>query len=290
MRKLSLVAAVVSSLLLSGCVISVGAHAYNDSDLKETKQQLILDNADELKNFEVMAGRGNLTIKGDNTVSVITVDAVIGSENGKDYEFSLTKRGNTAVLIAKTDGGLFENSHAYLDLVIRVPHRMNLDVSDGSGDIMVDNFVGNVSVNDGSGGMHVSRVGGTLDINDDSGDIEVKNVSESVTINDGSGNIDVTKVGGSVGINDGSGNIEAFNISGDVRVSDGSGNIHIEDVTGNVRIDDGSGNIDISRVSAMVTISNGSGNINVNEAGSLVINEAGSGHVTTDNIRGKVSM
>jgi hypothetical protein len=290
MKKLSLVAATVSSLFLSGCVISIGAHAHNDSDLTETKQQLVLNNANDLKNFEVMAGRGSLKIQGDNSITSITVDAVIGSEDGKDYEFTLTKRGNTAVLIAKTDGGMFDNSHAYLDLVVRVPSSINLDVNDGSGEIMIDNLAGDVSVNDGSGSMHVSHVGGTLNINDGSGDIELNDIRKSVTINDGSGNIDVAKVGSSVEINDGSGNVDAFHISGDVRVTDGSGNVHVGDITGNVRVDDSSGNIEVNRVSGNVRISDGSGNINVANAGSLTIHEAGSGNVAINNISGKVSM
>jgi len=290
MKKLSLVAATVSALFLSGCVISVGAHEHDRGDLNETKQQLTLSGANQLKSFDVTAGRGSLKIQGDDSVSQITVDAVIGSENGKDYEFTLEKHGNTAVLVAKTDGGIFKNSHAYLDLVVRVPTSMNLEVSDGSGSIMIDNIAGDVSVNDGSGSMYISRVGGALDINDGSGDIEVKNVSKSVKINDGSGNIDLTKVSGSLKVNDGSGNVDAFHISGDVRVSDGSGNVTVGDVTGNVRVDDGSGNIDVNRVSGKVTISDGSGNINVSDAGSLYINEAGSGSVNTNNIRGKVSM
>lgn len=290
MKKLSLVAATVSSLFLSGCVISIGAHAHNDSDLIETKQQLILNNTDDLKRLEVTAGRGSLKIKGDNSVTSITVDAVIGSEDGKDYEFTLTKRGNTAVLIAKTDGGMFDNSHAYLDLVVRVPINMNLDVNDGSGDMMIDNLAGDVSVNDGSGSMHVSHVGGALEINDGSGDITLKNVGKSVTINDGSGSIDLIKVGGFVEINDGSGNVDAFHISGDVQVTDGSGNVHVGDITGNVRVDDGSGNIEVNRVSGNVRISDTSGDINVANAGSLTIHEAGSGSVAINNISGKVSM
>lgn len=289
MKKLALAVA-VSSLLLNGCVIAVGAHEYSHKDLNESKQQLKLDDAKSLKGLDVHAGRGSLKIVGDNTVSSITVDAVIGSENGKDYEFFLERSGSTAQLIAKTDGRMFDNSHAYLDLVVRVPSHLNLDVNDGSGDMNITNIAGDLSVNDGSGSMHISKIGGELDVNDGSGDIEVKNIAKDVSINDGSGSIDLTKAGGSLTINDGSGDIEAFHVSGNVKISDGSGSVHVDDVTGDVRVDDGSGDIDVNRISGHVSISDGSGSINVADAGSLTIKEAGSGGVNTSNIRGKISM
>lgn len=289
MKKLSLALA-VSALFLNGCVIAVGAHEYKNKHVTESQKQLTLADVSQLQHFDVNAGSGSLKIIGDDSVSSITVDAIIGSENGRDYEFTLERHGNRAVLIAKTDGSTFKNSHAYLDLSVRVPSYMNLEVSDGSGDMRVDNFKGNVTVSDGSGSIYISRVGGTLDVNDGSGDIELRNIDKSVNINDGSGSIDLTKIGGSLDINDGSGDIEAFHIVGNVSVNDGSGSVHVDDVDGNVRVDDGSGDIDINRIVGNVKISDGSGSINVTDAGSLTITEAGSGDVNTNNIRGKISM
>lgn len=79
MKKLTLLAAVVSSVLLSGCIVSVTAHEHKHVDLEETRKQLVLENASELKHFEVSAGRGSLKVIGDANISKITVDAVIGS-------------------------------------------------------------------------------------------------------------------------------------------------------------------------------------------------------------------
>ena len=184
MNKLSLVA--VSLLFISSGALVVGAHDYKDNDLKETKQQLTLEKTNGLKNLEIIAERGHLKIIGDDNVSIITVDAVIGSENGNDYELSLTKHGDTAVITAKTDTSMFSHNNApYLNLVVRVPSHLVLNVNDGSGNISIDNMTGNVSINDGSGSIHVNHVGGALDIKDGSGSINIDDVAGNVSIKDG---------------------------------------------------------------------------------------------------------
>jgi len=289
MKKLLLLAA-MSSLFLTGCVIAIGGHDYQRSDLQEIKKQLILDDAQDVHRLTVKAGRGDLKIIGDKSISQITVDSVIGTENGNDYEFSLNRQGDVVVLVAKADVNKFDNSYVYLDLIVRVPSSINLDINDGSGHITISDMMSDVSIDDGSGNMHVTNITGAINMYDGSGHIELKNVDGAVNIKDGSGNIFVTQVGSTLDIVDGSGHVEAFHITGDISLDDGSGNIQLNDVTGNVKIDDGSGYIDVNHVSANVTISDGSGNISVTDSGSLTITEAGSGHVTINNILGDVSM
>jgi len=292
MKKLSMLAMAMSTVLLSGCILKVNAHdhQHSASGLTETQHQLVLDNANQLSYFDISAGRGNLEIVGDDSVTSITVDAIIGSEDGKDYEFTLKKSGDGAKLLAKSDGGMFSNSHAYLHLTVRVPSSLKLNVSDGSGDMSINNFANDVEISDGSGLIRVDNVIGKLDISDGSGNIALVNAGSDVSISDGSGNITLAKVSGNVRISDGSGNIIAEHVSGNVQVSDGSGHTRVEDVTGDVRIEDGSGDINVNRVSGVVTITDGSGNINVDDAGSLIIEAAGSGGVNTNNIHGKMSL
>jgi hypothetical protein len=64
-----------------------------------------------------------------------------------------------------------------------------------------------VHVTDGSGNLLIENVGGDVTVNDGSGDINVRNVTGSFTVkSDGSGNIYVTDIRGSVIVqNDGSG-------------------------------------------------------------------------------------
>jgi len=288
--KKTLLLVVIGSLFLTGCVIAIGGHDYQRSDLKEIKKQLILDDVQGVNSFTIKVGRGDLKIIGDKTISRITVDSVIGSENGNDYEFSLNRQGDVVVLIAKTDDHKFDNSHVYLDLIVRVPSSINLDINDGSGHITISDMMSDVSIDDGSGNMHVTNIAGLVNVHDGSGHIELKNVDGAVSIKDGSGNISATQIGSTLDIIDGSGHVEVFHVNGDTSIDDGSGNIQLGDVIGNVKIDDGSGHIDAHRVSANVTISDGSGNIKVTESGSLNIIEAGSGHVTINNILGNVSM
>lgn len=285
MKKRALVVMMLSSLALSGCIVSVGAHDFDHSQLQKQSKQLELKSIDQIERLEINAGRGGLKVIGDDNISTISVDADIASEDGKDYILSLTQEGNAAKLVAKTDGGIFENSHASVDLTVRVPSHLLLNVNDGSGDISIVNIKNNVLVNDGSGSISVSKVKGSLEVNDGSGDIRLLNIGNNVTVNDGSGSISLNTANGFVDIRDGSGDINVSAVTGNVTVNDGSGSTSINNITGNVRINDGSGDINVKQVVGKVRVADGSGSITVDGADALMIESDGSGDVNTRNIR-----
>jgi len=290
MNTLSVLAISISALFFSGSFISANAHDHSSAKQELKTQQLVLDQANGLASFDVSVGRGSLNIIGDDSATSITVDAVIGTDTGKDYEFTLTREDGKAILLVKTDGGLFSNSHASVDLTVRMPKNLALSVSDGSGDMVITNIANDVDVSDGSGSIEISNVSGSLNVSDGSGDILIKSIGSDVKVSDGSGSIMIDSSDGSVGISDGSGDIDTMHISGSVEVSDGSGSTNINDVGGSVSINDGSGDIYVKGVGGVVTISDGSGSITIDDAGALTIEGNGSGDINTSNIRGKISL
>jgi DUF4097 and DUF4098 domain-containing protein YvlB len=100
---------------------------------------------------------------------------------------------------------------------------------------------GTVHITDGSGNLLIENVGGDVTVNDGSGDIDVRNVAGSFTVeSDGSGSIYATDIRGSVIVqNDGSGKIDVNKVGRDFKVeSKGSGSIEYTAVTGQVDIPD----------------------------------------------------
>ncbi len=144
-----------------------------------------------------------------------------------------------------------------LDLVVRVPASLAVEVSDTSGPLEIRG-VGALRLEDGSGEALVEDVAGDVTLRDDAGDLTVRRVGGALSIlRDGSGQIDVVDVRGSVTIDE-----------------DGSGGIRVEKVGGSVRVErDGSGSIDVRDV-----------------AGDFVVEQDGSGGIRHEGVKGRVSL
>lgn len=218
-----------------------------------------------VKELRVQCGAGGLTVQGIEGMDIIKVMAEIESEGGDREEFQLLtdklvhldlkRESGQAVLRSEILEQPFENVEARINLQIVMPGKMNIQIVDGSGAIVVKN------------------ISGDLKIDDDSGAIKVENITGRILIKDASGDIEIEEVTGSIEISDGSGEIAIKHATGDVLIRDTSGGIEINDIGGNVTVSDGSGSIDIYRVRKNV-----------------YIREAGSGKLEVDGVQGKVTI
>ncbi|MBN2424020.1 MAG: hypothetical protein JXR46_10940 [Calditrichaceae bacterium] len=233
------------------------------------KRELTL-NAEGIKELKIDCGAGFLKVEGVKDLEQIQVEADIRITLDQADEIDevlekyvtliLENQGSRAELICK-----FENQNSFfrrlfdqgfngaIDLTIKMPYHLELNIDDGSGLTEIQN------------------TGGSLKIDDGSGDMTITDVAGKVYIDDGSGRLSIEKVGDDVDIDDGSGETQITDVKGSVKIDDGSGDIRIKNITGNVRIDDGSGTIDIDKVS-----------------GDVIIENAGSGGVYVENVEGKV--
>lgn len=141
---------------------------------------------------------------------------------------------------------LFGSSYAYIDLELRMPQALALDLSDSSGDVdIVD--AGTVEVTDSSGDLKIRDPRGDVRIRDTSGDIEIDQAQGNVTIaSDSSGDIEIDGVRRDVVVeDDSSGDVEIEKVSGNARVGrDSSGDIRFRGIGGNAEVgSDSSGSI-----------------------------------------------
>ncbi|MEJ2049266.1 MAG: hypothetical protein P8Y60_05370 [Calditrichota bacterium] len=208
--------------------------------------------AENISHLKIDCGAGFLKVQGDPNLTEIQVTAEIELRNvdrdkapkilDKYLDLSLKKHGSRAILISDFDhsGSFFsalfgDHPQITIDLTVKVPQKLGINIDDGSGFI------------------EVSQTNGDLEIDDGSGDLTIRNAVGDIEIDDGSGGILIKDITGKVEIDDGSGEINISGIKGDVRVDDGSGSIIIDDVDGNVIIeDDGSGGVHIANVTGKV--------------------------------------
>jgi hypothetical protein len=235
MKKLIIILIVTVLLLLAASVFSF-----------ETSKTLTLP-AEGLRQLRVDSGAGRLKVTGVDSLTTIEVTAEIyargESEDDmadfiKDHvELSLEKRGDRAVLMSDIEGHfhLFFSGDAGINLTVRVPKSLAIEIDDGSGEMIIEDIAADVSIADGSGGIRVERVAGDLRIEDSSGELEVEDVGGDVSIDDGSGSMTVTDIKGSVTVDDGSGSIDIDRVGRDVIIEEaGSGGVHIGKVDGRV--------------------------------------------------------
>ncbi|MCK4260117.1 MAG: DUF4097 family beta strand repeat protein [Halanaerobiales bacterium] len=227
-------------------VFTMGVLAYEETRLLE----LVLDNTSTLR---VKCEAGDLSIEGVDGLEQIEVIAEIYISKSKDkaekiidrdLELSLVKEGKHAVLSCGFDNNnvsswlsfFFGNSYkGSVDLIIRVPNDILLDITDGSGNIIIKNSKAKVEINDGSGDIEILDCFNDLEIVDGSGDLIIKNIRGNVQIDDGSGDIEIYDINGYVTVKDGSGSIDIDTVEKDVKIIyAGSGGIEFSNIKGQI--------------------------------------------------------
>jgi len=234
----------------------------------QSRESLTLAAAD-VKALAIDCGAGYLKVQGVEGLAQIEVTAVVDVRGIADGELAAFKKEYIKLTLKNNDGQaeliatvnsdaildkLFSgNPEVRIDLDIRLPRRLALDIDDGSGDMDIHDCDGSVKINDGSGDIRLARFKGSVDIEDGSGEIDLAQINGAVRIDDGSGDIVLADAGGDVEIDDGSGQISLRHILGSVTIDDGSGDIVIDGVEKDVTIDEaGSGGVEISNVKGKV--------------------------------------
>jgi len=204
--------------------------------------------AQGIRELRIDCGAGSLSVVGSESLSAIEVTAKIltrgvdDDEKAAFYEdhvrLTLEKKGDTAVLVSLIEErGFFSwTDDARIDLTVRMPRNMDLDIDDGSGSMDIENIEGRVAIEDGSGDISVNGIIGALGVDDGSGGIEIIDVSGDVSVEDGSGSMEIRKIGGSVSVDDGSGSITVEDVEKDVVFGHtGSGGVSVHNARGRVK-------------------------------------------------------
>ncbi|AQS40529.1 protein of unknown function (DUF4098) [Shewanella psychrophila] len=240
----------IFALSLSGCIINVNGASMEP--LEHSQQMLQID-ASELNAMVANTGAGSLEIIGVDGITDITLEADIYTYEEMEPDLSLTQKGDTAYLIAEFGPRFGSGNSPYIDLVIKVPANMKLDIDDGSGSIKLSGIDANIKLEDGSGSIEIQG-GRNLNIQDGSGSIILSNVQGDIELDDGSGSIDISKVNGDVSITDGSGGMSVTDIQGKVTIEDGSGGIEVVNAKGLTILEAGSGDLSFDKIDGQVSM------------------------------------
>ena len=254
----------------------LGAASGGKEATREDFREISTAGADRLK---LAVGAGFLHVIGEDSRNEIRMEAKItamgrdrqmAEEILEEVEIRETRRGSTLTLKTRGPDELKRGGFR-VDISIWIPSGMDLEISDGSGDIEVVDMRNGLEINDGSGDIEIQSLEGPLEISDGSGNIDLAQIRGEVSIQDGSGGIRIDSLTGSLDVQDGSGSITIRNVTGSTEVQDGSGNIDIRDVIGDVRISDGSGNIQVNQIDGNLRIDNdGSGSLQIGEVSGRV--------------------
>lgn len=229
----------------------------------EREFELSLDVAGS-ESLEVIARAGTLTITGtDRSDEVLISGRACASEEDWVEAAAIDTRGGDRarieVNLPDVDGGwsLWGDRYAHLDLDLRVPAELHLDIRDSSGSMDLVG-IGSADIKDSSGSIEIEDAAGPLSVQDSSGSISISRVRGDVTIeSDSSGSIRGEDIGGSVLVKrDSSGSIRFSDVTGDFTVErDSSGEIVARDVGGDFTVlKDGSGGIHHENVDGDVSI------------------------------------
>jgi hypothetical protein len=218
---------------LPGCVIYVGDDDYSRNLQHEFRTQTL--SASGLGQLIATTGAGKLEIIGEEGREDIEFSADIFAVDPAAAELSLRAAGSSARLIANVRDGSRQGNGAHIDLIVKVPARLGLDLKDGSGEISIRGLQGVVLVEDDSGHLALDGAASAT-IKDGSGHMVLENITGTLFVEDGSGDIEIRNVGGEVTIRDGSGDIRVRSAGGLNILNSGSGDLSIQDVRGEVSL------------------------------------------------------
>ncbi len=270
----------VRIVTLALAVASAGCSSWALGDCAQTGSRDLDLDAAGLRVLAISARAGDLEVRGEPGLDrVIASGKACAADEETLAKIRLVERRDgdrleIAAELPEVESGWGWASSPTLDLVIRVPSRLALDVVDSSGDTSISD-VSVTTVQDSSGDLRIARIAGTLDVSDSSGSIDIRDVAGDVRIpSDSSGDIAIENVEGNVLIDeDSSGSIVIRQVRGDAEVKiDSSGDIEFAMIGGSARVGtDSSGDIsavDIGR--------------------DFIVERDGSGGIRHDDVRGTV--
>jgi hypothetical protein len=205
----------------------------------DAEATLTLESRD-LNSLKIFAGEGFLHIQGVDSETIEVVGKIVGGRDSR--RFTLKKDGDAAVLLALNTERHFIFAwfgRPRIDVTVRVPSRLILEVRDGPGEVTIAGMKAAAVVIDENDGIYVHDHHGNLNIYDGAGEIKLEDIAGNIYVQDGQGELLIEKVVGDIGINDGIGSIVVKNVDGHVDIHDGNGGVAAANVTRGVTINDG---------------------------------------------------
>ncbi|ANB18763.1 DUF2807 domain-containing protein [Dokdonella koreensis] len=251
----------MSRVLLSVLLSLTSTAAFADSCAFSAQRTLDIDAAG-LKTAAFRLEANDMKLEGVAGLARIEVRgrACASEQAGLDgLAIKDSRSGDRASLWVERTGpssGLFGSNYAYIDLTVRVPAQLLVEVDAGSGDAEIRDVAG-LSFVSGSGDLEASRIAGAVAVKVGSGDAELDTIGSLQLRAAGSGDVKAQRVSGPVSVGQvGSGDLAFTDVAGDVRVERiGSGDVTVRDIVGNVSVGSiGSGDVTARGVRGDLTV------------------------------------
>jgi hypothetical protein len=244
----------------------LSAPAFADDDCAFRADRSLDVDAKGISLFKLDTGAGDLVVEGVPGLAKIEVRGKACASDDKALaaiQLVQERQGSAAAVgtrIPESNGDfvLFESHYAYMDVRVRMPAGIRLELRDSSGDLEVSGLTNGLDLKDSSGDIKLTDLAGDVTVTDTSGDIDVRKISGNFTVlSDSSGDINVDDVKGNAVVEeDSSGDISLTHVDGDARVDrDSSGDINFSDVGRDAVVGvDGTGDITAANVRGNFTV------------------------------------
>lgn len=192
---------IATILLTTFATMSLPVYADEELTFPAHNLQLIdIQNAQGNIHVESVTGSGN-----DNVSVKLTKGEYLNS-----CRFTTELKSRRLVIISKANNKLFGKDICKLDIAVKIPKSMDLELRVGSGDVAIENVSGLVDYKIGSGNLSLKNVTTSKMIGrTGSGDVSVEGTIEEVDLKIGAGDVSLTyrttPVEGSVEVKIGSG-------------------------------------------------------------------------------------
>lgn len=214
---------------------------------------------------EIGSGRVEIMAGETNGRTLVTVTGK-GAE-----ETTVEQRGNTVSIVGprSRSGFSFSLGSSQLSVRISAPAGSGLSTKLGSADLTATGPLGACVLRSGSGDNELEDVG-ALEVTCGSGDLLVGAVAGDASLRSGSGDLRLRAVTGDVSALTGSGDMVLGSVSGQVSAKSGSGDVHVETSGHGAGVTTASGDIQLDRLAGgRVDARTASGDITVGVSAGL---------------------
>jgi TonB family protein len=260
-RSLRWARALGLALCLAFPVLGAGAQAAHTAERRGS-----IPTRDALE-LTLTADRGSVRVFTDSPSELlyrVTLQAPAGTTESGLEQFTFTARETQS-------GGVLEGRfppgagllNIWVNYELHVPHRYNLRITTGAGDIRVSEIEGRVVLTTGGGNIEAAQIGRDLPGAGHKDEIVAR-------LESGGGNISVGSVFGALRAVTAGGHITAGDILGDAVLQTAGGNIRVESVARSARFSTAGGNIYAGHTGGSLVAETAGGRIDLGEvAGSV---------------------
>lgn len=252
-----------SHINFSGIPFSINNYRYEES----FKKNLTI-NANGKNKLDVENQFGTIEV-GKSSSNNIELDAEIKlNTNDVDYAKSIYNSlvevtDNNPVKITTNFNALDKEKANVktINLVIRVPENIELDLKNEFGKIDVNSVSGKTTVYDKNGSISVKNVTGALEVTNEFGSISVDSIKGDTKVINKNGSINITNIDGSLYTENKFGSITAKDVKNSIEAYGENGRITLETIGGDVTSTNKFGSIQLKNAGGKVKLTNNNGSV-----------------------------